>query len=80
VWEGLAVCEMFLVLGALPAGPRVCLGQRLAELEAVYVLTGLLAQYSFKQVVPGSKVDYALSSTMPMKQGLHVFVQERGRV
>eukprot|EP00775_Hariotina_reticulata_P011335 gene11335-11485_t len=59
------------------AGPRICLGQRLAELEAVYVLTGLLAQYSFRQVVPGSKVDYAFSTTLPMKQGLHVFVQTR---
>jgi cytochrome P450 len=72
---------MCLALRPLPpAGPRLCLGQRLAELEAVYVLTGLLAQYSFRQVVPGSKVDYALSSTMPMKQGLHVFVQDRARV
>eukprot|EP00879_Flechtneria_rotunda_P004919 GHRR01005193.1.p2 GENE.GHRR01005193.1~~GHRR01005193.1.p2 ORF type:complete len:111 (-),score=26.02 GHRR01005193.1:1650-1982(-) len=60
------------------AGPRLCLGQRLAELEGLYVLTGLLARFKFKAARPLSNVTYALSTTMPMKDGLHVLVEPRG--
>jgi cytochrome P450 len=59
------------------AGPRLCLGQRLAELEGVFVLTGLLARFRFRQAVPGTKVTYNLSPTMPMKEGLHVIAEVR---
>ena len=59
------------------AGPRLCLGQRLAELEGVYVLAGLLSRFRFQQTVAGAKVDYQPTVTMPMKQGLHVYVQNR---
>jgi cytochrome P450 len=59
------------------AGPRLCLGQRLAELEGVFVLTGLLARFKFRQVVPGAKVTYNLSPTMPMRDGLHVIAEAR---
>lgn len=59
------------------AGPRLCLGQRLAELEGVYVLAGLLSRFRFRQTVPGAAVDYVLAATMPMKQGLHVYVHNR---
>jgi hypothetical protein len=43
----------------------------------VYVLAGLLARFKFDQVQPGSKVDYIFSTSLPMKQGLMVTVQER---
>lgn len=66
-----------LPLAALPSGPRLCLGQRLAELEGVFVLTGLLGRFSFRQVVPGSPVTYNLSATMPMKEGLMVLPARR---
>jgi cytochrome P450 len=59
------------------AGPRLCLGQRLAELEGVYVLAGLLARFSFKQLVPGAQVNYTHSVSLPMKEGLHVKVERR---
>lgn len=62
---------------ACPAGPRLCLGQRLAELEGVFVLTGLLARFRFRQAVPGSTVTYTLSPTMPMKEGLMVVPELR---
>jgi cytochrome P450 len=58
-------------------GPRLCLGQRLAELEGVFVLTGLLAKFRFQQVAPRARVPYNVSPTMPMKGGLHVLVQPR---
>jgi cytochrome P450 len=60
-----------------PAGPRLCLGQRLAELEGVFVLTGLLARFRFRQAVPGTTVTYNLSPTMPMKEGLMVVPEAR---
>jgi cytochrome P450 len=60
-----------------PAGPRICLGQRLAELEGVFVLTQLMTSFSFRQVEPGAKVVYNLSPTMPMKQGLTVYATAR---
>jgi hypothetical protein len=43
----------------------------------VYVLAGLLARFQFRQVQPGAKVDYVFSTSLPMKQGLAVTVQER---
>jgi hypothetical protein len=43
----------------------------------VFVLTGLLGRFSFKQVVPGSLVTYNLSPTMPMKEGLMVLPARR---
>ena len=64
-------------LPVCPPGPRLCLGQRLAELEGVFVLTGLLARYRFSQAVPGAAVGYNLSPTMPMKQGLMVLATPR---
>lgn len=58
-------------------GPRLCLGQRLAELEGVFVLTSLLARFRFRQAVPGTTVSYTLSATMPMQQGLMVVAEPR---
>ncbi|KAI8475806.1 MAG: cytochrome P450 [Monoraphidium minutum] len=58
------------------AGPRVCLGQRLAELEGVYVLVLLLRRFRFTPV-PGRAVAYELSASMPMRDGLWVTVEER---
>jgi hypothetical protein len=43
----------------------------------VYVLAGLLARFQFRQVQAGAKVDYVFSTSLPMKQGLTVTVQER---
>lgn len=59
------------------AGPRLCLGQRLAELEGVYVLAGLLSRFKFTLAVPGQKVTYAHSLSMPMAGGLFVVASSR---
>lgn len=58
------------------AGPRVCLGQNLATLESVVVLSMLLKNYKFK-LVPGQDITYLVSITMPMKYGMKVTVEKR---
>jgi cytochrome P450 len=61
------------------AGLRLCLGQRLAELEGVYVLVTLLRRFKLA-FAPGRprEVTYDLSASLPMKGGLWVSVEERG--
>ena len=60
------------------AGPRVCLGKSLAELEGVYVLVGLLQRFRFSLMDPDQPVEYNLSATLPMKPpGLRVRVESR---
>jgi cytochrome P450 len=39
-WEELAHTPSAYSFPSFNAGPRICLGQRLAELEGVYVLVG----------------------------------------
>jgi cytochrome P450 len=59
------------------AGPRLCLGQRLAELEGVYALVGLLQRFRFKMAPAAPPVTYIFSTSLPMKHGLHVVVERR---
>jgi cytochrome P450 len=59
------------------AGPRLCLGQRLAELEGVYALVGLLQRFKFKMAPGAPPVTYAFSTSLPMKNGLQVVVERR---
>ncbi|KAI8138205.1 cytochrome P450 [Fennellomyces sp. T-0311] len=61
---------------AFHAGPRVCLGQNLATLEALVAITLLLKRYKFS-LVPGQNITYAVSLTHPMKDGMKVFVERR---
>ena len=61
---------------AFHAGPRVCLGQNLATLEALVALTMLIKKYRFK-MAPGQNVTYQLSLTLPMKDGMKVYVSQR---
>ncbi|KAF8067302.1 CYP704B1 [Scenedesmus sp. PABB004] len=81
--------ERWLSLEAMPspysyltfnAGPRLCLGQRLAELEGVYVLAGLAGRFAFARAGPNPPGPrYTVASTLPMAGGLRVAVAERGR-
>jgi cytochrome P450 len=61
---------------AFNAGPRICLGKGLAELEGVFALVGLLLRYRL-QVVEGQEVVYMPTLTLPMKNGLLVRVSRR---
>ena len=58
------------------AGPRICLGKSLAELEAVFVLVSLIGSYKIS-VNPDQKITYANSLTLPMKYGLKCKVARR---
>lgn len=61
---------------AFHAGPRVCLGQNLATLEALVVIIMLLRRYEFT-LVPGQEITYLVSLTHPMKNGMKLFVNKR---
>ena len=74
---------------AFNAGPRVCLGKAMAELEGVYVMVMLVRRYKIRlapeemiRVVeeslgPATRVRYANSLTLPMKDGLQVVLERR---
>ncbi|KAI8875841.1 cytochrome P450 [Backusella circina FSU 941] len=57
-------------------GPRVCLGQNLATLEALVSVVMMLRRYKFS-LAPSQDITYDISVTMPMKYGMKVFVEER---
>ncbi|CAG8440405.1 8104_t:CDS:2 [Funneliformis mosseae] len=61
------------------AGPRLCLGQHFATVEAIMLATAVLRKFKF-EMVPGQKCppDYARSITLPMKDPLLVKVRYRG--
>ena len=58
------------------AGPRVCLGKSMAELEGLFVLVSVMRQFSF-EIHNLHSVKYCQSLTLPMKGGLQVSVQKR---
>ena len=61
---------------AFNAGPRTCLGQHLATVEGAAVLATLHREFEF-ELVPGQDIDYAESLTLPMKNGMRVYVRRR---
>lgn len=61
---------------AFHAGPRVCLGQNLATLEALVAIIFLLKRYKFS-LVAGQEITYQVSLTLPMLNGMKVMVQKR---
>ncbi|KAJ3334265.1 hypothetical protein HDU76_003914 [Blyttiomyces sp. JEL0837] len=58
------------------AGPRTCLGQQMATVEGVLVLSRVLEKFDFV-VVEGQNVRYDVSLTLKMKDGVMVRVGER---
>jgi cytochrome P450 len=59
------------------AGPRVCLGQAMAFLEAKIALVHLLHRFELTAATGYPPVTYLHAVTLPMKGGLHVNVRER---
>ncbi|KAJ3229328.1 hypothetical protein HDU78_009102 [Chytriomyces hyalinus] len=53
------------------AGPRVCLGRQMAELQGVFVLVQFVRKYHF-ELVDEASVNYSYSLTLRMKDGLKV--------
>ncbi|KAI8139711.1 cytochrome P450 [Fennellomyces sp. T-0311] len=61
---------------AFHAGPRICLGQNLATLEALVAIILLVKRYKFS-LAPNQDITYDISLTHPMKFGMQVFVERR---
>ncbi|KAI8997284.1 cytochrome P450 [Pilobolus umbonatus] len=61
---------------AFHGGPRVCLGQNLATLQALVVMIFIMKNYKM-QLVPDQDITYQVSLTLPMKNGLKVMVERR---
>ena len=58
------------------AGPRMCIGKNLAELEGVFILVCLIKKYKIT-IVPDYPVTYANSLTLPMRYGLKCNIEHR---
>ncbi|OAD02102.1 cytochrome P450 CYP5203 [Mucor lusitanicus CBS 277.49] len=61
---------------AFNAGPRICLGQNLAILEALVAIALIVKRYKFQQA-PGHKVEILNLVTLSMKDGLKITVEKR---
>ncbi|KAJ8509534.1 hypothetical protein ON010_g18753 [Phytophthora cinnamomi] len=57
------------------AGPRVCLGAKLAMMEVKITAASVLSKYHLT-VVPGQKITYRLGLTLAMKDGFMVNVEQ----
>lgn len=66
-------------------GPRACLGKKMAELLAVYVIAALIREYEFKEVMDEKYGSHKMANerksqnslTLPMAGGLPVIVKRR---
>ncbi|KAF9437245.1 hypothetical protein BGZ76_001483 [Entomortierella beljakovae] len=61
-------------------GPRTCIGQQYATIEAITISSMLLRKFSFELVEPSAKATYSPSLTLPMAKGLFVRVKHRSPV
>ncbi|KAI9352363.1 cytochrome P450 [Pilaira anomala] len=61
---------------AFHVGPRVCLGQNLATLEALIAMVFILKRYKFS-LLSGQNITYQISLTLPMKEGMKVYIAKR---
>ncbi|KAF9436992.1 hypothetical protein BGZ76_002347 [Entomortierella beljakovae] len=59
------------------AGPRTCLGQQFATIEAVTVMSMLFQKFRFELVDPVKEPGYVPGLTLPMAEGLPVRVYRR---
>ncbi|KAF9584844.1 hypothetical protein BGW38_004960 [Lunasporangiospora selenospora] len=58
-------------------GPRICLGQQFATIEAITLMSMLLQEFTFELVDPHSEPVYLPSLTLPMEHGLKARVKRR---
>ncbi|KAJ3226737.1 hypothetical protein HDU81_007116 [Chytriomyces hyalinus] len=58
------------------AGPRVCLGRQMAELQGVFVLVQFVRKHHF-DLVDEASVNYSYSLTLRMKDGLKIRCRPR---
>ncbi|KAF9114953.1 hypothetical protein BGX27_009383 [Mortierella sp. AM989] len=58
-------------------GPRTCLGQQFATIEAITIMSMLLQKFTFELVDPSQEPAYLPALTLPMSVGLPVRVKRR---
>ncbi|KAG0006211.1 hypothetical protein BGZ80_002534 [Entomortierella chlamydospora] len=58
-------------------GPRTCLGQQYATIEAITITSMLFQKFTFELVDPNVKPTYYPSPTLPIAGGLSVLVKRR---
>ncbi|KAI8351103.1 cytochrome P450 [Mortierella sp. GBAus27b] len=58
-------------------GPRTCLGQQFATIEAITIMSMLSQKFTFELVDPSIEPAYTPSLTLPMAKGLPVRVKRR---
>lgn len=61
---------------AFNAGPRICLGRTLAELQGVLVLATITKHFKFELVDPAD-VQVKSSLTLPMMNGIKMKISSR---
>ncbi|KAI7819906.1 cytochrome P450 [Gamsiella multidivaricata] len=59
------------------AGPRVCIGQQFATIEAMTIIAMILSKLDITLVNPSKVPPYGVSLTMPMLEGLPVRIKRR---
>ncbi|KAG0090073.1 Protein kinase alk2 [Podila epicladia] len=62
---------------AFHAGPRVCLGQQFATIEALTMIAMILSEFAVELVNPDKIPPYGVSLTMPMLEGLPMRIRRR---
>ncbi|KAG0321315.1 hypothetical protein BGZ99_003964 [Dissophora globulifera] len=62
---------------AFHAGPRTCLGQQFATIEAITIMSTLFKKFSFELVDPDTEPAYGAGLTLPMANGLPLRVHRR---
>ncbi|KAF9188584.1 hypothetical protein BGZ50_001237 [Haplosporangium sp. Z 11] len=58
-------------------GPRTCLGQQFATIEAITIISMLFQKFSFELVEPDIEPAYTPALTLPMMNGLPVRIKRR---
>ncbi|KAF9116297.1 hypothetical protein BGX27_003605 [Mortierella sp. AM989] len=62
---------------AFHAGPRTCLGQQFATVEAITIMTILFRRFEFELVDPVNEPAYGAGLTLPVANGLPIRVNRR---
>jgi cytochrome P450 len=57
-------------------GPRICIGNNFAMIEAVLVLTTLARRYRL-ELAPGPPLQFLLSVTLRPRDGVHMVLRQR---
>ncbi|GJJ79247.1 hypothetical protein EMPS_11607 [Entomortierella parvispora] len=63
---------------AFHAGPRTCLGQQFATIEAITIMSILFKRFEFELVDPHNEPAYGAGLTLPVAKGLPIRVVPRG--